>query len=44
VTGHLCSVTYQEAVEAGIDNLEHGFQVNAALDPGKTPDTCSESQ
>src|SRR5262245_44600777 len=25
VTGHLCSVTYAEAVDAGIDNLEHGF-------------------
>jgi imidazolonepropionase-like amidohydrolase len=44
VTGHLCSVTYEEAAEAGIDNLEHGFFVNTALDPGKKPDTCSESQ
>ena len=25
VTGHLCSVTYREAVAMGIDNLEHGF-------------------
>ena len=25
VTGHLCSVTYPEAAELGIDNLEHGF-------------------
>src|SRR5438477_10749018 len=24
VTGHLCSVTYREAVGLGIDNLEHG--------------------
>jgi len=44
VTGHLCSITYEEAVEAGIDNLEHGFFVNTALDPGKRPDTCSASQ
>ncbi len=44
VTGHLCSVTYEEAAEIGIDNLEHGFFVNTALDPGKKPDTCSESQ
>jgi imidazolonepropionase-like amidohydrolase len=43
VTGHLCSVTYPEAVEVGIDNLEHGFQVNTELDPGKQPDTCSDS-
>jgi len=43
VTGHLCSVTYAEAVDAGIDNLEHGFFVNTALDPDKKPDTCSSS-
>lgn len=42
VTGHLCSVTYPEAVAAGIDNLEHGFFVNTQLDPGKQPDKCSE--
>jgi hypothetical protein len=24
VTGHLCSVGYNEAAEMGIDNLEHG--------------------
>jgi hypothetical protein len=30
-------------VEVGIDNLEHGFQVNTELDPGKQPDTCSDS-
>jgi len=28
ITGHLCSVTYAEAAELGIDNLEHGFAVN----------------
>ena len=40
ITGHLCSVTYPEAVELGIDNLEHGFFVNMQLDPGKQPDVC----
>ncbi len=40
ITGHLCSVTYPEAAEMGIDNLEHGFFVNTQLDPGKTPDAC----
>ena len=40
VTGHLCSVTYPEAIEAGIDDLEHGFMVNTQLDPGKQPDQC----
>jgi imidazolonepropionase-like amidohydrolase len=44
VTGHLCSVTYEEAVETGIDNLEHGFFANTALDPDKKPDTCSDSR
>jgi hypothetical protein len=27
VRGHLCSVTYREAADMGIDNLEHGFMV-----------------
>ncbi len=40
VTGHLCSVTYPEAAELGIDDLEHGFFVNTQLDPGKQPDFC----
>jgi imidazolonepropionase-like amidohydrolase len=44
VTGHLCSVTYLEAAEIGIDNLEHGFWQNTELDPGKKADTCSESE
>jgi imidazolonepropionase-like amidohydrolase len=43
VTGHLCSVTYKEAAELGIDDLEHGFFVNTQLDPGKKLDTCTES-
>jgi imidazolonepropionase-like amidohydrolase len=40
ITGHLCSVTYPEAAELGIDDLEHGFFVNTQLDPGKKPDIC----
>ena len=43
VTGHLCSVTYTEAAEIGIDDLEHGFRANTELDPGKKPDLCSDS-
>src|SRR5262249_5878099 len=43
VTGHLCSVTYPEAIEIGIDNLEHGFSANTELDPDKKPDSCSAS-
>ncbi len=40
VTGHLCSVTYPEAIALGIDDLEHGFMVNTDLAPGKRPDVC----
>ncbi|HZL28031.1 MAG TPA: amidohydrolase family protein [Acidobacteriaceae bacterium] len=40
ITGHLCAVTYPEAAEMGIDDLEHGFFVNTQLDPGKQPDVC----
>jgi imidazolonepropionase-like amidohydrolase len=43
ITGHLCAVTYPEAAEIGIDNLEHGFFVNTQLDPGKQPDVCPRS-
>lgn len=44
ITGHLCSVTYPEAVGLGIDDLEHGFFVNTQLDPDKKSDKCSESE
>jgi imidazolonepropionase-like amidohydrolase len=44
VTGHLCAVTYKEAAELGIDDLEHGFFVNTQLDPDKKPDICSEGE
>ncbi|MEO7735684.1 MAG: amidohydrolase family protein [Kofleriaceae bacterium] len=40
VTGHLCSVTYAEAADLGIDDLEHGFFVNTQLAAGKQPDLC----
>src|SRR5581483_5527598 len=40
ITGHLCSVTYPEAIEAGIDDLEHGFFVDTQLAPNKQPDVC----
>jgi len=41
ITGHLCAVTYKEAAELGIDDLEHGFEVNTELDSGKKPDVCT---
>ncbi|HTM33502.1 MAG TPA: amidohydrolase family protein [Vicinamibacterales bacterium] len=40
VTGHLCSVTYAEAAEIGIDNLEHGFFAATDFVPDKQPDIC----
>jgi imidazolonepropionase-like amidohydrolase len=40
VTGHLCSVSFREAVALGIDNLEHGLFVNTDFDPAKQPDMC----
>jgi imidazolonepropionase-like amidohydrolase len=40
VTGHLCSVGFREAAEAGIDDLEHGFVVDTEFIPGKKPDQC----
>lgn len=40
ITGHLCSVTYREAAEAGIDDLEHGFFAMNDFVPNKRPDTC----
>jgi imidazolonepropionase-like amidohydrolase len=40
ITGHLCSVTYREAADAGIDNLEHGFGVMTDFNKDKKPDVC----
>ena len=40
VTGHLCSVTYREAADAGIDDLEHGFFAMNDFVPNKPADTC----
>jgi len=38
VTGHLGSVTYREAADLGIDNLEHGFFVSSDFVQDKKPD------
>jgi enamidase len=40
VTGHLCSVTYSEAADLGIDNLEHGFLAATDFVGDKKADTC----
>lgn len=40
VTGHICSVTYREAAEIGIDNIEHGFFQSADFVTDKADDFC----
>lgn len=40
VTGHLCSVTYAEAAELGIDNLEHSFLAATDFVADKKANTC----
>jgi len=40
ITAHLCAVTYKEAAEMGIDQLEHGFFAATDFIPGKEEDAC----
>lgn len=40
VTGHLCSVTYADAADLGIDNLEHGFLAATDFVSDKQLDVC----
>ena len=40
VTGHLCSVTYSEAADLGIDNLEHSFLASTDFVADKKADEC----
>ncbi len=44
VTGHLCSVSFREAVALGIDNLEHGMLTASDFDASKQPDICPIDQ
>jgi imidazolonepropionase-like amidohydrolase len=43
ITGHLCAVTYHEAAEMGIDQLEHGFLAATDFIPGKKAGECALS-
>jgi hypothetical protein len=43
VTGHLCSITYREAADLGIDNLEHGFLVSSDFDKNKKENQCNST-
>lgn len=40
LTGHLCSVTFREAAELGIDDLEHGFLASTDFVADKEEDKC----
>src|SRR5256886_15933233 len=40
VTGHLCSVSFQEAVALGIDNLEHSMLTASDFTTGRPADVC----
>ena len=44
VTGHLCSVSFREAVALGIDNLEHGMLTASDFDGSKQADVCPIDQ
>jgi len=39
-TGHLCSVTFREAVELGLDDFAHGALIATDFHPRKEPDKC----
>ena len=43
ITGHLCSITYREAAEMGIDQLEHGFFASTDFIPGKKENECAHA-
>ena len=40
VTGHICSISHSEAVDMGIDNIEHGLSTNTDFHPNKEADRC----
>ncbi len=44
LTGHLCSVTWREAVDLGIDDLEHGWFVDTEFVADKKPDQCPDGK
>lgn len=44
VTGHIGAVTYREAAEIGIDDLEHGFMASGDFDSLKTDDKVNDNE
>jgi hypothetical protein len=39
-TGHLCSVTFREAIDLGLDDFAHGVLTATDFIPDKQPDKC----
>jgi imidazolonepropionase-like amidohydrolase len=44
VTGHIGAVTYREAAEIGMDNLEHGFMASSDFDSTKNADVVNDME
>jgi imidazolonepropionase-like amidohydrolase len=44
VTGHLCSIGFREAAALGIDDLEHGIEVDTEFLADKKPGVCPNPQ
>lgn len=42
ITGHLCSVGFEDAASLGIDNLEHGLLVDTEFNRDKKPGECPD--
>jgi imidazolonepropionase-like amidohydrolase len=42
VTAHLCSIGFREAVDLGVDNLEHGLLTDTEFYSKKHPDVCPD--
>lgn len=43
VTGHICSISFREAADIGIDNLEHGFMVASDFIKNREKDVCQNN-
>lgn len=44
VTGHLCSITFEQATNLGIDGIEHGFNTASDFRSKKTYGICNGSR
>ncbi len=40
ITGHLCTIGFKQAVDLGVDNLEHGLLVDTEFYSKKQPNAC----